>query len=250
MRIQWLYDDGDLARLRAFVARYTRHPFVERRRARNVARTEILDLSRRQVWWAHLGCLLTTQQRSGADSPVNRLLDEEPFPLSLDRCLAAPSVRELVQSQLEEAGGIRFPPKIAVMADANLAWLQGGGWTMLDKQIVALGQPTSIERERGVARWVDLSLKGFGPKQSRNFLQWLGLTRFEIPLDSRVVRWANDFGFPVHLSAAGLADEAYYEFVLDGLQMMCNALDVLPCELDAMIFIQSEPPDWTGGRAG
>lgn len=202
------------------------------------------------MWWVQLGCLLTTQQRSGAGSAVNLFLDQEPFPLSLDRCLAAPSVLDLVQSRLEHAGGIRFPPKIAAMAAANLDSLQGGGWSALEEQIGALGQPTSIERERGVARWVDRNLKGFGPKQSRNFLQWLGLTRFEIPLDSRVVRWANEFGFPVHLSTAALADEAYYEFVLDGLQTLCKMVDVLPCELDAMIFSQSEPGDWIGGRAG
>ena len=29
-------------------------------------------------------------------------------------------------------------------------------------------------------------LAGFGPKQARNLLQGLGLTRYEIPIDSRI----------------------------------------------------------------
>jgi hypothetical protein len=34
--------------------------------------------------------------------------------------------------------------------------------------------------------------KGVGPTQARNLLQSLGLTWYEIPLDSRVVRWLRD----------------------------------------------------------
>jgi len=34
-------------------------------------------------------------------------------------------------------------------------------------------------------------LKGIGPKQSRNLRQALGLLRYEIPIDSRIVKWLN-----------------------------------------------------------
>jgi hypothetical protein len=46
--------------------------------------------------------------------------------------------------------------------------------------------------ERIVARVLDEQLRGIGPKQSRNLLQELGLTRYEIPLDSRVAGWLNE----------------------------------------------------------
>ena len=42
-----------------------------------------------------------------------------------------------------------------------------------------------MRRERETARWIASRLVGFGPKQSRNLLQSLGLGRYEIPLDSR-----------------------------------------------------------------
>ena len=79
-------------------------------------------------------------------------------------------------------------------------------------------------------------LKGFGPKQSRNLWQTLGLTRFEIPIDSRITKWFNRFGFPLKLSANALSDPNYYDFVMDGIQEVCDASSVYPCVLDAAIF--------------
>ena len=98
--------------------------------------------------------------------------------------------------------------------------------------------------EKNVADYID-TYQGFGPKQSRNFLQALGLTRFEIPIDSRVTEWLNRFGFPVRLSAAALADPHYYEFVSDGIQALCAKCGVFPCILDAAIFALKDGDAWT-----
>lgn len=250
MRLIWQFDDADLKRLGDFTAELAQHPFVKRRRARNVRRSEARDCSREEIWRVHLGCLLTTQQRSGAGSSVNRLLDSTPFPLRLPVCIAADSRTDFIRSELQQWGGIRFSPKIAVAAAANLTWLEQAGWDELESLMSALTAADSREDERNAARWVARHLKGIGPKQSRNLLQWLGLTKYEIPLDSRVIRWANDFGFPVRLSAAGLSDEAYYEFVLDGVQQLCEPIGIFPCELDAMIFARFEPRTWRGGMSG
>jgi hypothetical protein len=67
-----------------------------------------------------------------------------------------------------------------------------------------------------------------GLKQSRNVLQVLGLTRYEIPLESRLTHWLNGFGFPLYLSASSLGDLAVYELVEDGFQALCERIDVLP----------------------
>ena len=67
-------------------------------------------------------------------------------------------------------------------------------------------------------------------------LQALNLTRHEIPIDSRVTSWLNDFGFPLHLNAAALADPNYYSFVSDGIRHLCERSGVLPCVLDAAVF--------------
>ena len=96
-----------------------------------------------------------------------------------------------------------------------------------------------------VADFIDDSFAGFGPKQARNLLQSLGLTRHEIPIDSRITKWLNEFGFPVRLSASALADPNYYCFVMDGFQALCRACEVAPCVLDAAIFASFDGGGWT-----
>ena len=89
------------------------------------------------------------------------------------------------------------------------------------------------------------SFKGFGPKQSRNLLQGLGISRFEIPIDSRITKWLNSIGFPVKLTANALQDRNYYNFVSDGFQKLCEACDIMPCVLDAAIFSSFDEGKWT-----
>jgi len=48
----------------------------------------------------------------------------------------------------------------------------------------------------------------------------------EIPIDSRLIKWLNEFGFPVRLSASALSDPNYYRFVSQGIQQLCTAADV------------------------
>ena len=67
--------------------------------------------------------------------------------------------------------------------------------------------------ERAVANYIEDTFKGFGPKQSRNLLQMLGLTRYEIPIDSRLITWLNPCLSPVALTSPLLGDRAFYEFV-------------------------------------
>ncbi len=213
-------------------------------------RSEILNLQESEIWRVLLGCLLTTQQPSGAGRPVDRLVNGRPFLLRLQVCRSAHSCEKLILRELTRFGGIRRTNTIARQAAANLAWLESGGWSVVSTTIRSLRDRVGSEEERHAAQVISDSLVGLGPKQSRNMLQWLGLTRYEIPLDSRVVRWLNDFGFPVRLSAVGLADPHYYDFILDGLQKLCEAAGLFPCELDAMIFAKNEPTEWDGSRPG
>jgi thermostable 8-oxoguanine DNA glycosylase len=104
---------------------------------------------------------------------------------------------------------------------------------------------SSPQTERKAADFLDKNLRGFGPKQSRNLLQWLGLSRYEIPIDSRLTKWLNGFGFPVKLNAFCLADPIYYNFVSDGFQRLCEVCDIVPCVLDAAIFASFDGDQWT-----
>ena len=111
---------------------------------------------------------------------------------------------------------------------------------MLQK-LKSLQYEATQEEERKVADDINKYFAGFGPKQSRNFLQWLGLTRYEIPIDSRITNWLNEeFKFPVILNARSLQDRNYYHFVSDGIQELCKACDVYPCVFDAAVFARAD----------
>jgi hypothetical protein len=119
------------------------------------------------------------------------------------------------------------------------------------------GYGGGIFNDRGTATVTGSTLSGnaaggpgggifsFGPKQSRNLLQSLGLSRYETPIDSRIVKWLNEFGFPLRLSAPALADRHYYAFVMEGFQQICRACEVMPCVLDAAIFASFDNGGWT-----
>ena len=102
---------------------------------------------------------------------------------------------------------------------------------------------SSITKLKKTACLTVQNLKGFGPKQSRNLWQSLGLTRYEIPIDSRIVKWLNYNEFPFTLSASGLSDENYYQFIMDSIQKWCLEADIIPCVLDGAIF-SSYDEEW------
>jgi len=160
-----------------------------------------------------------------------------PFPLTCSECRSKKKLQGYTEKLLRREG-IRWPVKRAREIAANFRRLEDGLWSQTFTVLKELreAKTASAQMERTAADFVDKKFMGFGPKQSRNLLQMLGLTVFEIPIDSRVTKWLNKFGFPVKLSADGLADRNYYNFVSYGFQLLCAKCDILPCLLDAAIF--------------
>lgn len=248
MKIDWTVQERDIAIVRKLLDSTKENRFVTRRIEKNVSGSPP-GFSRPEVWRVMLGCLLTTQQRSGPDSSVSHFLRLNPFPLTF-QSLQEKQVRRMVEEKLTRFGGIRRAPTIAEQAEANLKWLNSAGWHLVEREFNALLEQRSTEpnhnhaqRERKSALFIQENLKGFGPKQSRNLWQWLGLTRYEIPLDSRITDWLNKHIFPVRLSSQPLGDRNYYQFVMDGIQALSRASGVLPCILDAAIF-STYDRDW------
>lgn len=252
MQFEWKVDAADIARVKSFVDSHAANPFVRVRVARNLAAAKP-TVDRSEFWKQMVGMRMTSVQRSGPDSAVARFLRTIPFPLSYEgvgREIDGDARRDLISSTLRAHGGIRFRDKIAEDLSKNLDKLNADQcWSTTLKKVNALASPSKAGEEREVARFLQKLLHGFGPKQSRNLLQSLGLTRYEIPIDSRITKWLNDFGFPVTLTATALADTGYYEFVLDGIQALCAESDVFPCVLDAAIFASFDGDGWTQENA-
>jgi hypothetical protein len=209
---------------------------VIERAERNLSNKKLVP--RRSVFWKTMvGCLLTTQQKSGPQSAISRFLRAKPFSLEYAKCDGTQDIETYAEDALRRFGGIRRSSLIAREIVHNYRYLNaGGGWEHVFGILTRLDGNTTPREEREAANAIDDALKGFGPKQSRNLLQWLGYTRYEIPVDSRITKWLNEFGFPVKLTAAALQDVNYYCFILDGIQQLCASGDVYPCVFDAAVF--------------
>jgi thermostable 8-oxoguanine DNA glycosylase len=154
------------------------------------------------------------------------------------------SVRDLVVSECTTAG-LRRAPTIAANLDRIFSGLEAGEWKTLRAQLESLSTNTSQRKERAVVAYLLHGKKypGLGQKQARNLIQWLGLSRYEIPLDSRVLKKLREFGSNFVPSGTALTDEAVYLYVQEGLQSIAKHLDIYPCELDACIFASFDISD-------
>lgn len=246
MKILWQIEDSDIQKVKSFYDEQRSNPFVLNRIERNVKKV-LPAFSKELFWEAMISCLITTQQRSGPNSSVTKFICTKPFPLNYSKCTAPANVQKTVEDTITTFGGLRRAKTIGEEVEANFKWLQDGGWKVVFDIVEDVTKDQKIETERKSAEIIIDSLKGFGPKQSRNLLQSLGLTRFETPVDSRITKWLSAFGFPIKLSSTALSDKNYYNFVLDGFQKICEACDIYPCVMDAAIF-SSFDEEWPEDR--
>lgn len=249
MSLNWKIQDADIEEIRGLVSRQETNPFFQLRKSRNVDHNHP-PISRDRFWMAMIGCLLTTQQRSGPGSAVNRLLNSNPFALRYRNCVAQPDIEAFVLETITNSKGIRRGPTIANWAKLNFDRLEAGLWDSLLSAITALDLEPNKLGERALARTIDLRLMGFGPKQSRNLIQWVGTSMYEIPIDARVIKWLNkNLTFP-DLSSQALSDLNFYELVLDEVQALCQRAGILPCLLDAAVFSSFDTEEWSEANLG
>lgn len=195
-----------------------------------------------EEFWKWLTLSLTSsRQRYREGSPAWRLENDiDPFPLPLS------DFGSLDESQIDERlKQFRFHQRITRQLLRNHQWLFSvdDEWnktiqpllTSLLEQRNVPPTPTHKELERKGANMLANKLKGIGPKQARNLLQSIGLTRYEIPLDSRLVDWLRcRLGWNIVIEALSRKD--YYEDLLDRIQVSCDRAGVLPTLFDAAAF--------------
>lgn len=243
--LNWEVDDWQVQLTANFYNLHKDNVFVRKRDRRNVQKIG-LDFSKEFVWKSLISCLLTSQQKSGPTSKVAQFLRTDPFSFSLQFCLDNLAQLDTVaQTILSEFGGLRFTKKISQQIKVNLQRIVDNEWFIL-REITK--QEVTIEDkywEQSLADTIQKQVKGCGPKQSRNFLQILGITKYEIPIDSRITGWLNKNNFPIHLVAGGLSDPHYYQFISDGIQHLCKQANIYPCLLDAAIFSSYDKGEWT-----
>lgn len=233
MQISWIIKDVDIQKVKN-VIRDNDNSFVRSRIELNVKKKNI-SITKDRIIKTLMMCLLTSQQRSGPNSNVSNFLNQKPFPINNEIISKTKNTEVLIKQILKKNELPRYINKTSQSFSENIENIKKDDWKIIEK-LKYLNQNQSKLAERQLADFLNDWLKGFGPKQSRNFLQALGLTKFEIPIDSRITGWLNKFGFPLSLKSTPLSDKEYYHFVSDGIQELCLKVGIYPCELDAAIF--------------
>jgi hypothetical protein len=126
----------DVDRVRQLLVDRKEDLYVRERMSENVL-GPARQFDRENFWYVHLGCLLTTQQRSTAGSPVDRFLSLKPFPLSIGRC--GNNVEKVVLQALKSFG-IGKNRTIAQRASTNQSWLNKDGWPRVQRWFDRLEQ--------------------------------------------------------------------------------------------------------------
>lgn len=207
------------------------------RMRKNVRKIGRPNITPGKCWDRHMMCLLTSTQKSGAGSSVRKFLDLKPFPLKLSVVEKQKDKAVFVAQVLKRAEGIRRYNIIGDQANENIQWFSEKKWKTLQESLKNLSRHKGHEPERETAVWLANIFKGIGPKQSRNYLQALGLSQYEIPIDSRVRKWMHEnFDLSISLGSKAISDEQHYQFVNDIIRSLCKKLSIYPCMLDAAIF--------------
>lgn len=242
MNISWNISDMDIQKVQNLISE-NENAFTLSRRQRNVEKQNIV-IDKETIIKTMAMCLLTSQQRSGPNSLVGQFLQQRPFLITTDKLESADNIQEFVKYTLRNNGLTRYINRISKFCDTNFQIIQKENWAIIQELIELKGKDSKKE-ERIIADRIAEKFNGFGPKQSRNFLQALGVTKYETPIDSRITNWLNDFGFPVALTSSPLGDKDYYHFVSDGIQELCLKAEIYPCILDAAIFSSFDSGKWT-----
>ena len=238
MEFKWVITTNHKKKYRDFVERYKEHTFVKSRILTNVEH-ENFDLSPANFWRKLVGCLLSTRQRSGEGSRVSSFINSDNTLLDINYCLRTKNLAEVAQKTLFQ-NSIRRRNRIANEIEHARDWLASYGWQTIESQLDTISSYTTVKKERSVVNFLKENFKGIGPKQSRNLIQWMGLSKYEIPLDSRIVSVLRELDFPIPLSSSALSDEKYYCFIEDGIQLMMVEIGVYPCVFDACAFASRE----------
>ena len=242
MNINWNISQTDIEKVKNLISD-NENAFLQSRRLRNVEKQNIV-IDKDMVIKTMIMCLLTSQQRSGPNSTVGQFLRFDPFPITFEELTKTKNVEDFIKNTLKQSGLTRYVNRISSYFASNYMKIIDNNWTIIS-ELEELKSSDSKIKERNIADNLANNFKGVGPKQARNFLQALGLTKYEIPIDSRITAWLNDFGFPVTLTSSPLGDKGYYHFVSDGIQELCEKAEIYPCLLDAVIFSSYDNNEWT-----
>jgi thermostable 8-oxoguanine DNA glycosylase len=238
MELIWKLSDSDLNKVRDFVSK-NKNQKVERVIARNINhidRTTDKDSLLRTM----LICLLSSDTDSYPDSKIEQILKKKPYLLNYQYLFKVQNIETLFQEVFQTFGITKYVKKVPGFFNTNFDFLEETDWELEIEIKRSLEHELTKSDERKFADMVDKSFKGFGSKEARSFLLTLGITKYEIPIDQKLIKWLESFGFPIRFSKTALQDILFYHFVSDGIQKLCEISEIYPCVLYTSIPSGSE----------
>ncbi len=235
MKVTIEIEENDIQAIKKIIQDESNNDFVKDRiNIINKPKTSSEDF-----WHAIITGLLSSQQKSGPDSPVSKILHKKPFEFSLSILSSKKNIQSYVLSVLSSYKGIRFSNRISKFAAENYLIFNQEKEQIKEKinRIVTSTEDKRASLEKDFCLFLIEKFNGIGPKQSRNILQSIGLSKYEIPIDSRIIKWIKKFmHYELPLDAKLFSSEDYYSFTLKIIQDMCKKTDIIPAIFDACVF--------------
>ena len=233
MEIDWNISDDDVKKVVDFVNQQS-NELIENRIARNINFQGLL-INRDTILYSLLYSLLLSNQKPESYSHIVSVFPGSRFSLQYLSIIKVSDKKEYVSELIKKYNITLAIEETPEYFAYNFDLLEATNWELLDRLIKKLCIKESKKAEREIADHIDSIFTGFGPYEARVFLQALGLTKFEMPIDSFVTDWLINFNFSVELSPTALQDRNYYHLVSDGIQLLCQKAKVYPCVLEAAI---------------
>ena len=238
MELIWKLSDSDINKVRDYVSK-NKNQSVERIVNRNINHIDRI-IDRDTLLRTMLICLLSSETDSYPESKIELMFIKKPYLLSYQYLFKVRNIEILFQEVFQTFGITKYLNKVPRYFSTNFEFLEETDWALESDIIGSMEHELTKFDERKLADMVDRSFKGFGSKEARSFLLALGVTKYEIPIDYKLIKWLENFGFPIKFSKTALQDILFYHFVSDGIQKLCEISEISPCVLYTSIISESE----------
>jgi thermostable 8-oxoguanine DNA glycosylase len=238
MELIWKLSDSDINKVRDYV-NTNKNQNVERIINRNINHIDRI-IDKDSLLRTMLICLLSSETDSYPENKIEQMLIKRPSLLNYQYLFKVRNIEFLLQQVFQTFGITKYVNKVPKYFSTNFEFLEESDWILESDLNRSLEQELTKFDERRLADMVDKSFKGFGSKEARCFLLALGVTKYEIPIDFKLIKWLENFCFPIKFSKTALQDVLFYHFVSDGIQKLCEISEIYPCILYTSILPGSE----------
>jgi thermostable 8-oxoguanine DNA glycosylase len=238
MEIIWKISDSDINKIRDFIKKY-KSPNVEKIINRNIKHIDTV-IDKDSLLRAMLICLMSSDTDFYPESKIEQMFNKKPYLLSYEFLLKVSNIEYAFKNIFQPSGITKYLNKVPKYFSTNFNFLVETNWELELEINRSIKHELTKDDERKLADRVDKSFKGFGSKEARSFLLALGVTKYEIPIDYKLINWLKNFDFPINFSKIALQDILFYHFVSDGIQKLCEISDIYPCVLYTSIISSSD----------